>query len=216
MDVAFLVYMHKLTVQRHVRSKHLLVYKPQQAAASSASQHRHYPELLRIHQHLIAVPVGELLINILQGELRLRHPTDIVVSLAVGLHAEVVGGQPRKSGDRSPDSAPTLPALLHAVWLPMRAMCLVGCCNFSPQVNYPLIVRNEGIIANSHPSLGQRDVLLIRPLPPYIVVISRLRRLTDHPFALAPLLLRCTPTPTYSPCIPGSVVISIDLFQQLL
>ena len=35
MDVAFLVYMHKLTVQRHVRSKHLLVYKPQHQAVLS-------------------------------------------------------------------------------------------------------------------------------------------------------------------------------------
>ena len=52
-----------------------------------------------IHQHLIAVPVGELLINPRQGEGGLRHSPHIIVSLATSLHAEVVGVQARKSGD---------------------------------------------------------------------------------------------------------------------
>ena len=36
--MAFLVYMHKLTVQRHVRSKHLLVYKPQHDVPKKINQ----------------------------------------------------------------------------------------------------------------------------------------------------------------------------------
>ena len=94
---------------------------------------------------------------------------------------------------------------------------LVGCCYFSPQVDDPLIVQLEGIIANTHPSLGQGDVLLICPLPPYLTrtaVIIQLRRLADHPFALALLLfLRYAPTPTYSPCLNGRV---LHVYPQLL
>ena len=143
-------------------------------------------KLGEIHQHQIGVPVVKRGILPFLGELLHRQRLHILHGPTAGYHAAIVFVDADKSGDRGSDSVPLLPALLRRVCLPIRIRNLVGFGDARSHVGDFLIVRHKGIIANTDPSLGQRDTLLLTANdPPFLLIVPChcLRRLACHPFA---------------------------------